>query len=271
MTGCCRNGSRPSRGQDNNLPAIYYSSSFSDRKKAAKNTPCIFMVCFVTLGSHIVPPPAWRRVHAEFRPGYSGFCPIRSGQFPKLEILQPFYASPFQCLPHLTVKRLFLVSSWNFEYFVVEDPRVPGVSVAISLCFSPGKIPLVDAAPAASMVLAAVSLQCLSSISWESCFLFCQLRSRNPQVLCMRHKQITLTLGLSSLVSLSKGFSRSEQMGRKVSLLTFAQLKEKIWIAKNLKYIYLWDKQEKILIWSYKCIIVIAVMLELENEMSWVA
>lgn len=139
MTGCCRNGSWPSRGQDNNLPAIYYSSSFSDRKKAAKNTPCIFMVCFVTLGSHIVPPPAWRRVHTEFRPGYSGFCPIRSGEFPKLEILQPFYASPFQCLPHLTVKRLFLVSSWNFEYFVVQDPRVPGVIFSYFIMFLPWK------------------------------------------------------------------------------------------------------------------------------------
>lgn len=206
MTGCCRNGSWPSRGQDNNLPAIYYSSSFSDRKKAPKNTPCIFMVCFVTLGSHIVPPPPQRRVHAEFRPGYSGFFPVRSGEFPKLEILQPFYASPFQCLPHLTVERLFLVSSCNFDYFIILGSGVLGVSVAISLCFSPGKIPLMDAAPAASMLLAAVSLQCLSSISWESCFLFFQLRSRNPQVLCMRHKQITSDSWLKFTGKFKQGF-----------------------------------------------------------------
>ena len=93
MTGCCRNGSWPSRGQDNNLPAIYFSSSFSGRKKPAKNTPYIFMVCVVTLGSHIVQPPAQRRVNAEFRPGYSGLCPIRFGKLPKSEILQPLYAA----------------------------------------------------------------------------------------------------------------------------------------------------------------------------------
>lgn len=172
MTGCCRNGGWPSRGQDNNLPAIYCSSSFSDRKKVAKNTPCIFMVCVVTLGSRIVPPPAQSRVHAEVRPGYSGFWPIRSGEFPKLEILQPFYVSLFQCLPHPMVKRLFLVSSWNFPHFIVLDSGVPGVSVAIALCFSPRKIPLMGAAPAASMVLAAVSLQFPSSISWEISFSF---------------------------------------------------------------------------------------------------
>lgn len=38
MTGCCRNGSWPSRGQDNNLPAICFTSSSSDRKKHAENT-----------------------------------------------------------------------------------------------------------------------------------------------------------------------------------------------------------------------------------------
>lgn len=89
------------------------------------------------------------------------------------------------------MKRLFLVSSWNFPYFIILDSGVPGVSVAISLCFSPGKNPLIGAAPAASMVLAAVSLQFPSSISWESCCLFCQLRSGNPQVLCMGCKQVT--------------------------------------------------------------------------------
>lgn len=48
-----------------------------------------------------------------------------------------------------------------------------------------------------------------------------------------------MTLGLSSLVNLSKSSSRLEQMGRKVALLTSAQLKDKIWIAKkNLKYIH---------------------------------
>uniref|UniRef100_A0A8B9MJD2 Dynamin n=1 Tax=Accipiter nisus TaxID=211598 RepID=A0A8B9MJD2_9AVES len=88
-----KNGSWPSRGQDNNLSAIYFSSSFSDRKKPAKNTPYILMVCVVTLGSHIVQPPAQRRVNAEYRPGYSGLCPIRSGKIPTLEILQPVYAA----------------------------------------------------------------------------------------------------------------------------------------------------------------------------------
>lgn len=58
-----------------------------------------------------------------------------------------------------------------------------------------------------------------------------------------------MTVALSSLVSLSKGFSKLEKMGRKVALLTTAQLKEKIWLAKkNLKYICLRDKQEKMLI-----------------------
>lgn len=57
-------------------------------------------------------------------------------------ILQPFFANLFHCLLYLTVKRLLLVSSWNFPYIIVLDSGVPGVSVAISLCFSPRKIPL---------------------------------------------------------------------------------------------------------------------------------
>lgn len=96
-------------------------------------------------------------------------------------------------------------------------------------------------APAASMVLAAVSLQFSSSISWESCFLFCQLRSGNPQVLCMGHKQITSDSWLKFTGKFKQGLkqARLEQMERKVALLTSAQLKEKIWIAKkNLKYIH---------------------------------
>lgn len=119
MTGCCRNGNWPSRGQDNNLPAIYFSSSLSDRKKPAKNTPYIFMVCVVTLGSHTVQPPAQRRVSAEFRPGYAGLCLIRSGKLPQSEILQPFYAACSNaCLSSLWKG---FMSIWNLLCFIVLD------------------------------------------------------------------------------------------------------------------------------------------------------
>lgn len=136
MTGCCRNGSWPSRGQDNNLPAIYFSSSFSDRKKPAKNTPYIFMVCVVTLGSHIVQPLAQRRVNAGFRPGYSGLSPIRSGKLLKLEILQPLYAAcsnaclsscekTFPCVklePSMFYSLRFRSASYIWSYFVMSPP-----------------------------------------------------------------------------------------------------------------------------------------------------
>lgn len=98
------------------------------------------------------------------------------------------------------------MSSCNFAYFITLDSGVPGVSVAISLSFSPGIIPLMGAAPAGFMVLAAVSLQFPNSVSWKSCFLFCQLRSGNPQVLCVGHKQITSDCCLKFTGKFKQGF-----------------------------------------------------------------
>lgn len=146
MTGYCRNGSWPSRGQDNNLPTIYFSSSFSDRKKPAKNTPYIFMVCVVTLVSHIVQPPAQRRVSAEFRPYLLKALSNQIWKTSKIRGSSTSLCSLLQGLPLLTVKRLFLVSRWNLPCIIVLDSGEPSVSGAVSLCFSPRKIAFMGAA-----------------------------------------------------------------------------------------------------------------------------
>lgn len=98
--------------------------------------------------------------------------------------------SLFQCFASPPVKRLFLVSGWNLPCFTVLDSGVPAISGAISLCLPPGKVPLMGvAAGACSSVhgphccVFSKELQRPSSNSWESCLLFCQLRSRNPQLL----------------------------------------------------------------------------------------
>lgn len=147
------------------------------------------MVCIVTLGSHIVPPPAQSRVHAEFRPGYSGFCPIRSGEFPKLEILQPFYASLLQCLPHLTktfpcvkleLSTFYSTGFWSSRcicsYLITFLPQKNSPHECCS-CSLHGPCCCVFTIPKYKFL--------------GKQLLFCQLRSGNPQVLCMGHKQTT--------------------------------------------------------------------------------
>lgn len=142
MTGCRRNGSWPSRGQDNNLPAIYFSSSFSDRKKPTKNTPYIFMMCVVTLRSHTDQPPACRRVNTEFRPGYSSLCPIR--KTPELEMLQPVYAACSNACFSSLWKDFSLCQAGTMY---VLQPWILQCQVYVELfhCFSSGKILPVDA------------------------------------------------------------------------------------------------------------------------------
>lgn len=108
------------------------------------------------------------------------------------------FSSLFQCWL-LAVERLFFVSNWNLPCFIVLDSGVPGISGAIPLCLFPQK-----KTPSWMLLLARVvqpevltgvtSGHCSNMevlISRESCFLFCQLRLRNPQLLCAGYKRRT--------------------------------------------------------------------------------
>lgn len=109
---------------------------------------------------------------------------------------QRFSSLSMQCVPvlaSLPVKSFFLLSRWNLPCLIVLDSGVSGISGAISLSLCPGKIPLVDAAAGGCSSVCgphccvfSKELQCLSSVSWESC-----LRSGYPQPLCAGYKQIT--------------------------------------------------------------------------------
>ena len=115
MTGCCRNGSWPSRGQDNNLPAIYFFSPFSDRKKPAKNTPYIILVCVVTLGSHIVPTSCSEEGQCWVQTRLLRALSNQSWKTSKTGDSTTSLCSLFQCLPLLLWKDFFLCQIRTFH------------------------------------------------------------------------------------------------------------------------------------------------------------